>query len=406
MEKFEDEEILENKPKTEEDKEHNSRFTNILGKFLKGDAVIWMIIFILAIFSILVVYSATGTIAYRKGVATSWYLLKHGLLVLVSLLAIWIAHRIDYRYYARLSRFALIFSVPLLLIAWRFGVRINEAGRWINIPFINSSFQPSDLAKLALIASIASLLAKNQKNIQKSILPSLVWIGIICTLIGLADFSGAILLFLTCLLLMFIGRVPVKYLLLLILVGGLSGFASLALGERWGTVQSRTDKFLSDEVTLQEEQANIAIATGGLLGKLPGNSDQRNYLPNSFSDFVYAILIEEYGSMGGLLVLMLYLLLLYRGIMIVVNSKQPFGGLLSAGLTFALVIQGFINMAVSVSLIPITGVPLPLVSMGGTSLLFTGISLGIILSVSRGEIDETVKVVKGGNFVRNRLKRT
>lgn len=406
MEKFEDEEILENKPKSDEDVEHVSKFTNILGKFLKGDAVIWMIIFILAVFSVLVVYSATGTIAYRKGIATGWYLMKHGMLVLLSILAIWVAHRIDYRYYARLSRFALIFSVPLLLIAWRFGVRINEAGRWITIPFINSSFQPSDLAKLALIASIASLLAKHQKNIEKSILPSFLWIGLICTLIGLADFSGAVLLFLTCLLLMFIGRVPVKYLLVLILVGGLSGFASLALGERWETVGSRINKFVDSETTFQEEQANIAIATGGLLGKLPGNSDQRNYLPNSFSDFVYAIVIEEYGLIGGLLVLMLYLLLLYRGIMVVINSRQPFGGLLSAGLTFALVIQGFINMAVSVGLVPITGVPLPLVSMGGTSLLFTGIALGIILSVSRGEIDETVRVVRGGNFARNRLKRT
>jgi len=205
----------------------------------------------------------------------------------------------------------------------------------------------------------------------------------------MADLSTAVLLFLTSMLLMFIGRVPLKYLAMLIVVGGLAGVLAMKIGQRGETAVSRVTSFMSDDrLPFQAEQARIAIASGGVVGKGPGRSDQRNFLPHPYSDFVYAIIIEEYGMMGGVIVLMLYLALLYRGMKTVANSERAFGGLLSAGLSFSLVLQAMVNMGVVVGLGPITGLPLPFLSMGGTSLLFTGMSLGIILSVSRGEVDD------------------
>ena len=190
-------------------------------------------------------------------------------------------------------------------------------------------------------------------------------------------------------MILFIGRVPVKYLALLVLVGILAGALAFSIGQRGETVVSRLKDYLDPtEIPFQAKQSYIAIATGGITGKGPGNSDQRNFLPHPYSDFIYAIIIEEYGLAGGLVVVMLYLALLWRGIITASKSDRAFGGLLSAGLSFALVMQAMINMGVAVGLLPITGLPLPLVSMGGTSLLFTGLALGIILSVSRGEIEE------------------
>ncbi len=392
---MEEEPILENRPHNAVNLKLQGTLINWIEKNLQGDLYIWGIIITLSLLSILVVYSATGTLAYKQMEGnTQHYLFKHSLTVGLALLAVWICHRVDYRYYSRLSRLALLISVPLLLIAWKFGANINEASRWITIPFIGSTFQPSDLAKLALIASIASMLSRRQDNVddfQETIFPILIWTGIVCTLIGLSDISSAILLFLTSLLLMFIGRVPLNQLILLVLVGFISLMLSMYLGQRMNTFQSRMDKYFNpQEVVFQAEQSYIAIATGGLTGKLPGNSDQRNFLPNPYSDFIYAIIIEEYGLLGGLLVLGLYLLLIYRGIIVVAGSSNAFGGILAAGLTFSIGIQAMLNMAVAVGLVPITGVPLPFLSMGGTSLLFTGIALGLILSVSRGDIDKSI----------------
>jgi len=362
-------------------------------KYLKGDPIIWFIVILLSVLSIFVVYSATGTLAYRRMEGnTEYYLLKHSLLVILSFLAMWIAHKIDYRYYSRLSRLFLWLSVPLLLFTWKFGTTINEASRWLTIPIINQVFQPSDLAKLALITNLAAMLSRRQQNIsdlKDALIPMLMWSGLICGLIALTDFSSAILLLVTCLLILFIGRVPVKYLALLVLVGIMAGALAFNFGQRGETVISRWREFLDPtEVPFQAKQSYIAIATGGITGKGPGNSDQRNFLPHPYSDFIYAIIIEEYGLSGGIVVVLLYLGLLWRGIITASKSDRAFGGLLSAGLSFALVMQAMINMGVAVGLGPITGLPLPLVSMGGTSLLFTGLSLGIILSVSRGETDE------------------
>jgi len=362
---------------------------------LKGDPVIWGVVLALSVLSILVVYSATGTLAYKKMQGNvEYYLLKHSALVLLSLGAMWVAHKIDYRYYSKLSKLALWVSVPLLLYTWLFGSNVNEASRWLTIPIIGQAFQPSDLAKLALIASLAGMLSRRQHNItdiKEAIMPILIWCGVIGGLIAMTNLSTALLLMVTCFLVMFIGRVPIKYLAMLAMVVGLIGVLAIAYGQRGNTGKSRIEAYLSPaEVPFQAQQSYIAIATGGLTGKGPGQSEQRNMLPHPYSDFIFAIIIEEYGLMGGIVVIGLYLLLLYRGMRTAAQSERAFGGLLSAGLCFALVLQAFVNMGVAVGLGPITGLPLPMVSMGGTSLLFTGIALGIILSVSRGQQPEIV----------------
>ena len=365
-------------------------------KNLNGDPVIWFVVIALSLLSILVVYSATGTLAYKMMDGnTEHYLLKHSGLVLISLAAMWVAHKIDYQYYSKLSQYALWASVPLLLITWKYGTTINEASRWITIPLVNQPFQPSDLAKLALIANLASMLSKKQQNIadfKESFIPMLIWCGVICGLIAMTDFSSGLLLFVTCMLIMFIGRVPIKYLLMLLIVGALAGSLAVQFGQRGETVISRIEGFFNeDEIPFQAKQSYIAIATGGITGKGPGRSDQRNFLPHPYSDFIYAIILEEYGLLGGILVIGLFLTLLYRGMRTVAKSDRAFGGLLSAGLSFALVLQALVNMGVAVGLGPITGLPLPLLSMGGNSLLFNGIALGIILSVSKEESDQPLK---------------
>ena len=362
-------------------------------KNLKGDPVIWVIVIALSILSILVVYSATGTLAYKNlGGNTEHYLLRHSFLVILSLVAMWAAHQVDYRYYAKISRFALLISVPLLLFSWQFGTSLNEASRWITIPVINKTFQPSDLAKLALITQLASMLARRQQNIndfKESLVPILLWCGLICGLIAMTDLSTAGLLLVTCMILLFIGRVPMKYLIMLTFVGAIAGSIAFSFGQRRETAITRIQEFINpEEIPFQAKQSYIAIATGGISGRGPGNSVRRNFLPHSYSDFIFAIIVEEYGVIGATLVILLYLGLLYRGLLTATKSERAFGGLLSAGLSLALVLQAMVNIGVAVGLLPITGLPLPLVSMGGTSLLFTGLSLGIILSVSRGEIDE------------------
>jgi cell division protein FtsW len=372
---------------------------------LKGDPIIWGIVIVLSIISILVVYSATGSLAYKnQGGNTEKYLIDHSLLVLISLFVMWVAHQIPYKTFGLIGRFLLMVSIPLLLLTYVFGSTLNEANRWLTIPVINKAFQPSDLAKLALIASLASLLARKQNNIrdfQKTFVPIIVAIALVCGLIGLANMSTAVLLLMTCLLLMFIGRVPMRFILLVVLVGSFALTFSVLAGQRGGTFFSRIENFVSgDEIPFQAEQSFIAISTGGITGKGPGNSEQRNTLPHPYSDFIYAIIIEEYGLVGGATVLFLYLALLFRGMRIVASSTKPFGGLLSAGLSFALVLQAMVNMAVAVGLGPITGLPLPLLSMGGTSLVFTGFSLGIILSVSRGDHVEATEISSPSNRIK------
>lgn len=372
-----------------------NKFKTWADKNLQGDRVIWAVVLILSMISILVVYSSIGTLAYKRAVSPEKYLITHTLHILIGLSAMWFAHRIDYRYYSRLSRVAVWLSVPLLIYTFTNGTTINDASRWIQIPIIGS-FQPSDFASLALIVNLASMLSKRQQTIEDlkdALFPILFWCGIICGLIALTNMSSAVLLLLTCMLIMFIGRVPMKYLAMLLLVGVLFGSLAFKFGVRGGTVVSRITDFVEyvkgeKELPFQAKHARIAVATGGVSGKGPGNSDQRNILPHPYSDFIYAILIEEYGMIGGIVLLLLYLILLHRGMKAAYNSERAFAGLLSAGLSFDIVCQAMINMGVVVGLGPITGQPLPLISMGGTSMVFTGLAIGIILSVSRGERDE------------------
>ncbi|PSR52232.1 cell division protein FtsW [Adhaeribacter arboris] len=360
---------------------------------LKGDPILWGIVIAFSLISIAVVYSATGTLAYKKMSGnTEYFLFKHTSLIIVGLAFMWFAHKINYRYYSRLSLFALCLSAPLLIFTFLYGSNINEASRWLTIPLINQTFQPSDLAKLALISHLASMLSKRQHvttDVKSTLIPIMFWCGSICGLIALTNASTASLLFITCLLLMFIGRVPMKHIAMVLIIGGVLGVTALALGQRMKTVISRVENFTNTEAPVfQLEQSYIAIATGGPFGKGPGNSDQRNFLPHPYSDFIYAIIIEEYGLLGGVVILFLYLAFLYRGLVTVNKSFGAFGGLLSAGLCFSLVLQAMVNMGVAVGLGPVTGLPLPLLSMGGTSLIFTGISIGIILSVSRTEAEQ------------------
>lgn len=378
---------------------------------LKGDPIIWGITFLLAILSILVVYSAASSLAYRKMQGnTEYYLLKHTSLMFTSLVAMWITHRIDYRYYAGIAKLSLWICVPLLLITWRYGIKVNEASRWITIPIINRAFQPSDLAQLALIIRIATILGRNQhqiEDINKVLIPILGWCGTICGLIALTNLSGALLLFFTCILLMYLGRFPIKYLVILGLSAIIITTLALVVGQRGRTALSRIHAFKQQELPFQTEQAHIAIATGGLYGKGPGKSTQRNFLPYAYADFIYAILVEEYGLLGGIVVMLLYLVLLYRGIKTITSQTKLYAGLLSAGLSFVIAMQALVNMGIAVGLGPVTGLQLPFISMGGTSLLFTGISLGIILSAGRGEIDSSIDVLSHtGGYIKpiNRYK--
>lgn len=361
---------------------------------LKGDRQIWWIVLYLSIMSILVVYSATGTKAFRElDGNTEAFLLKHGLLLLIGVACTYFAHKINYVHYAQLSKFGLWLSIPLLLWAYWKGETLNDASRWVTIPIINQTFQPSDLAKLALISNLAAMLAKRQRFMDNpAVLFNLIlWIAIICSLIILSNTSTALLLAATCFLLMYIGRVPVRYLGYMIVACLLFGGIALAYGQRLGTAVSRVSMFTrSDTIPFQVEQSYIALANGGITGQGPGNSHQRNTLPNPFSDFIYAIIVEEYGLiLGGIPVVLAYLWFLWRGLKTLQKATRPFGGLLSAGLTFSIVFQAFASICVAVGLAPVTGQPLPLLSMGGTSLIFTGLAIGIILSVSRDEADES-----------------
>src|SRR5688500_3800861 len=281
---------------------------------LQGDKVIWAVVFALSAISILVVYSSIGTLAFKRSASPERILITHTMHVLIGLTAMWFAHKVDYRYYSRLSRLALWISIPLLIYTFRNGTTVNDAARWIQLPLVGS-FQPSDFASLALIVNLPSMLSKRQQNIddiKESLIPILFWCGMICGLIALTNMSTAILLLITCMLIMFIGRVPTKYLAMLLFVGILFGALAFKFGVRGGPMVSRVKHFVAviqgkEEPQFQGKHGLIAIATGGVFGKGPGNSDQRNILPNPFADFIYAIVIEEYGLIGGVVLIVLYL---------------------------------------------------------------------------------------------------
>ncbi len=362
-----------------------------LRETIKGDIVIWTVVAVLALCSMLVVYSATGTLAYMKGNGyPEFFLFKHGVFTVVGLVLIWFLHRVNYTYFAGVSRIALFFSIPLLLMLKIPGLGVTEGGatRWLDLGL--GRFQPSDFARLALITNLAAMLAKRQNREYNNqiFFQMAIWIVAICSLLALSSFSTAILLGISCFFMLYVGLVPPKYLVYILVVICLAGSLGLMLGQRKDTVNGRIERFWTGN-EYQARQGFVAIANGGTFGKGVGKSHQRNYLTQAYSDFAYSIIIEEYGLTGGIFVLILYLTLLVRGVQNIQQTKRPFGGLLSVGLTLSIVLQAFINMCVNVGLFPVTGQPLPLLSMGGTSVIFTCIGLGIILSVSRGEVDES-----------------
>jgi cell division protein FtsW len=361
----------------------------------KGDRWIWLIVVLLSVWSLLAVYSATGTLAYKKGVGSEQFLIKHLVMIVGGIALMYFSHLLDYRYYAGISKVLMMLTIPLLAYTLIFGANVNEASRWVTIPIINQTFQTSDLAKLALITFLARTLSKKQENIKdvkKAFLPIMASVCAVFVLIALANLSTALMLFGVSILLLIMGRISIKQISIVGLAGVVLLGAVMMLGPRRKTYISRIDTFIHPEKAdpdkaFQSNHAKIAIATGGIFGKGPGNSTQRNFLPHPYSDFVFALIIEEYGMVGGVGLVLLYLLFLYRCVLIVTDSPKAFGALLAAGLSFSLTIQAFANMAVAVGLGPVTGVPLPLVSMGGTSILFTSVAFGIILSVSR-DIEE------------------
>ncbi len=369
-------------------------FLNRINAELKGDRVIWAILAVLSVFSILVVYSSTGTLAWReRGGDTEAYLFKHTMILAMGLALAYLAYLMHFRRYAKLAPLLLLAAVPLLLLTIMFGAEINDARRWIVIPGLGLSFQTSDFAKIALIVYVAREISSKQdyiKDWKQAFVPIIVPVLIVCGLIAPANLSTAVLLMGVCIGMMFVGRVSLKYIGLLLLLGVVLFSALIFLGEffpdyiRVGTWTSRITDFTENpQGSFQVQQAKIAIANGEWIGNGPGNSIQRNFLPSPYADFIYAVICEEYGFIGGATIIALYVVLFFRVTRLVTKSPKAFGAMMATGLTLLLVMQAFANIAVSVHLVPVTGLSLPMVSMGGTSTLFSCIAFGMILSVSK-----------------------
>ena len=390
-------------------------FDNLV-KNIKGDRYIWAIVLVLSLFSLLAVYSSTGTLAYKyRAGNTEYYLMKQILIIGGGLGLMYFTHLINYKYFSRISQILYYLSVVLLIITLFFGTDINEAKRWITLPGVNLTFQTSDLAKFALIMYLARMLSKKQdmvRSFSEGFWPTIFPVVVICGLIAPEDLSSALVLFSTSVLIMFVGRIHLAY------IGGLIGISLLCVGMfvtllftlpeesmpgRMTTWKARIEAFANlngeQEEPYQLVQSKIAIAKGGFFPNGPGNSTQRNFLPHPYSDFIYAIIIEEYGFFGGVFIVFLYLAFLIRSAFIVRKAPKAFGALLAFGLALSLTIQAMINMSVAVGLVPVTGLTLPLVSMGGSSTIFVSLAFGIILSVSRDteqleEIESTEELIE------------
>ncbi len=369
-------------------------FISNLKTELKGDRVIWVLISLMTLVSLLGVYSSTGSLSHKEqGGNTEYYLVKQGFIVLFGFFIMYVLHRLHYLRFHRIAPFLFIVAIPLLIFTLAFGVDINSARRWIEIPFLGFTFQSSDFARLALILYLARTISSKQSNIKdfkSAFLPLILPVIIICFLIAPADLSTALLLFSTCIAMMFVGRVAVKYILMLVLLAVIAFSILILLGHffpdmvRLATWIERIREFTTDsDGGFQVQQSKVAIANGGFFGMGPGQSIQRNFLPSSYADFIYAILVEEYGLLGGLFVISLYLGFFFRITRLVTKSTKAFGAMVVTGLGFSFVFQAFINIAVATHLVPVTGVTLPMISLGGTSIIMNCISLGIILSVSK-----------------------
>ena len=361
-----------------------------------GDRIIWGTVISLCLVSLLVVYSATGALAYKmRGGHTEYYLFKQLGVFLLGFVIMWAAHRVNYTVYRRIAVLLFAISIPLLIYTLIAGRNLNGAARWVSIPVIGLTFQSSDFAKLGLFMFVARQLSTFQNQIHdfKTVAINIFLpVGIIVLLIAPANLSTALMLSITSTLLFFIGRVYMKHLAILAIAGIIGllciyGISKITGKGRAATWEQRISDFGKrdsiDQQPFQVLQAKIAIAKGGFFGVGPGNSTQRNFLPESFSDMVYPIIIEEYVIFGGLVVIFLYLLFLWRSIVLFRRCPYAFGAFLAIGLSFTLVFQAMLNMAVGVNLVPVTGLTLPLISMGGSSVWFTSLTIGIVLSVSK-----------------------
>ncbi|MBP6431667.1 MAG: FtsW/RodA/SpoVE family cell cycle protein, partial [Ferruginibacter sp.] len=357
----------------------NPSFTNVGSNLVsktKGDKVIWGIVVILTLASLLVVYSSTGSLAYKYSKSTESYLFKQLAFIVMGVMLIYFAHRVNYTIYARVAKILFLISIPLMLYTTFFGTKLNEGSRWIKLPVINMTFQTSDLAKLALFMYLSLQLSRKQaviKDFKKGFLPVIIPVGIICMLIAPANLSTALLVGATSLLLMFIGRVSTKHILATIAIGLVPVIILVSVATKYYDKEQQkskdlpaifssgriptwisriqtfiyTNKNTDSEKLYQTNQAKIAIAKGGWIGLGPGNSEQRNFLPHSYSDFIYAIIIEEYGFFGATFMMFIYLLFLYRCIRLYKKCPYAFGAFLALALSFTLVIQAIANMGVA-----------------------------------------------------------
>ena len=381
-------------------------------KYAKGDRVIWLVIVTLSIASLLSVYSATGLLAYRfQDGNTSYYMFRQFISLAFGIGVILFVHRLPYTYIARFAYLALWFSVFLLMVTLVAGVNLNNAARWLTLPVIGITFQPSEIAKLAIIIYVAKILARYQKEdapASEAFLPALAHVVLVAGLIFTENLSTALLVVAVTMSMMFVGRVPFKFLagtgflgigllVMVILIAPKVSF--LPRAETWA---SRAEQFFNPNSaergdSFQADQSKIAIASGGLIGKGPGNSVQRNFLPHPYSDFIFAIIAEEYGLVGAGIIIACYLLLLARIGILVRSSTRTFPAFMALGLGLMMVSQAFINMGVAVGIFPVTGQPLPLVSLGTTSVLFTCVAFGLILGVSRHNQEQVELARQNGN---------
>ncbi len=364
----------------------------------KGDRAIWGLVVLFMVYSLLAVYSSSVNVAFRShGGNTTYFLRSQFFMLLLSLVIIVIVHYLPYRIYSSLAGLLLIISAGLLVLTLVFGARVNEATRWLVIPGTGFRLQTSDVAKVALVIYLARTLSRYQGELNNFMLVTkyfMIPVAVICALILPENLSTSVLVFGVSIIILFIGRVPVKFLLAYagMAIAAIILFAILlsifTKGNRVEVWKNRIENHFSgkgsDDSDFQSNQAKIAISTGGLFGKAPGRSTQRNMLPQSNSDFIFAIIIEEYGLFLGAIPLVLaYMILLFRGIAIAKKCDTAFPAFLVLGLIIMIVVQAMINMMVAVGLLPVTGQTLPMVSWGRTSVLMMSFSIGAILSVSR-----------------------
>ena len=370
-------------------------------KNIKGDRAIWAVVALLALFSFMPVYSASSNLAYLYGDGnTLQFLIKHLAHLTLGFVILFGVHRIPYHYFKGLSMIALPIMMILLLLTLAQGTTIEgaNAARWIKVPVVGVTFQTSALASVVLLVYVARYMARIKDepvSFKQTLLPLWTPVFVVLGLILPANLSTALLIFAMVIMLVFVAGHPIKYIASILGIGILSltlfvlsakAFPGL-FPNRVDTWSSRIESFFTDQVDPKEKdyqitQANIAIATGGMMGLGPGKSIQKNFLPQSSSDFIYAIIIEEFGLFGGLSLLFFYLFLLFRLVVLVFKTSDYFGRLLVIGVGVPLLFQAFINMGVAVSLFPVTGQTLPLISSGGTSIWTTCVALGVILSVS------------------------